>query len=242
MASRPRGVIVSRIKRWGGRTEVPEETSDQPAVKEAEISYALCCRTKRDASAEICCCSHFPLSSQSFFFLFMAGGNKPGPFCWGRLASPGHSSLFCFKRARRSSLSSLPCSPTPGAMLASAASSPGDWANVSWLHLAVFLWYGHITSAWAHVTLHLFLTLSSLLPSMFFLLLSPPPFWVMLWFAAIFPGSAAATRLCRVTGPITRSLDLASFPLQETRRARPPPPHFFFFFFSHPYPRIWISR
>lgn len=108
------------------------------------------------------------------FFPFIAGGNKPGPFCWGRLASPGHSSLFCFKRARLSSLSSLPCSPTPGAMLASAASSPGDWANVSWLHLAVFLWYGHITSAWAHVTLHLFLTLSSLLPSMFFLLLSSP--------------------------------------------------------------------
>lgn len=109
-------------------------------------------------------------------FLFIAGGNKPGPFCWGRLASPGHSSLFCFKRARLSSLSSLPCSPTPGAMLASAASSPGDWANVSWLHLAVFLWYGHITSARAHVTSHLFLTFSSLLPSVFFLLLSSPFF------------------------------------------------------------------
>lgn len=223
MASHP-CMIVSRIK-WGD-TEVPEETSDQPAVKESGISYALCCRTKRDSSSEICCCSHFPLSSQSFFFLFIAGGNKPGPFCWGRLASPGHSSLFCFKRARLSSLSSLPCSPTPGAMLASAASSPGDWANVSWLHLAVFLWYGHITSAWAHVTLHLFLTLSSLLPSMFFLLLSPP-FWVMLWFVAIFSGSAAATRLCRITGPITRSLDLARFPLQETERARPPPSFFF---------------
>lgn len=175
MARRP-CMIVSRIKRRMLRRQ--KKTSDQPAVKEAGISFALCCRTKRDASSEICCCSHFRLSSQSFFFfslsLFIAGGNKPGPFCWGRPASPGHSSLFCFKRARLSSLSSLPCSPTPGAMLASAASSPGDWANVSWLHLAVFLWYGHITSAWAHVTLHLFLTLSSLLPSMFFLLLSSP--------------------------------------------------------------------
>lgn len=172
-------MIVSRIKRGVARCQ--KKTSDRPAVKEAGISYALCCRTKRDASSEICY-SHFPLSSQSFFFPFIAGGNKPGPFCWGRLASPGHSSLFCFKRARLSSLSSLPRSPTPGAMLASAASSPGDWANVSWLHLAVFLWYGHITSAWAHVTLHLLLTLSSHVLSAFI-----SPFWVMLWFVAPLP-------------------------------------------------------
>lgn len=177
------------------------------------------------------------LLNHSFFSSLLEEINL-APFCRGRPASPGHSSLFCFKRARLCSLSSLPCSPTPGAMLASAASSPGERANVSWLHLAVFLWYGHITSAWVHVTLHLFLTLSSLLPSMFSWLLSSP-FWVMLWFVAIFPGSAAATRLCRITGPITRSLDLATFPLQETGRAGPPPPSFFF---SHPYPRIWISR
>lgn len=159
------------------------------------------------------------------FFLLIAGGNKPGLFCWGRLASPGHSSLFCFKRARLSSLSSLPCSPTPGAMLASAASSPGDWANVSWLHLAVFLWYGHITSAWAHVTLHLLLTLSSLLPSMFFLLLSPPFLSDVMICCSIFWQRRCHTFVSdnRPYYKISRSGQFSP----TGNRKRPPPPIFF---------------
>lgn len=52
------------------RCQEKKKASDQPVVKEAEISYALCCRTRRDAGSEICCCSHFPLSSQSFSFFF----------------------------------------------------------------------------------------------------------------------------------------------------------------------------
>lgn len=59
-------------------TEVPEETSDQPIVKEYNISYVLCCDTKSKTGK--ICCSYFPLSYQSSPFLFIAGGNKPGPF------------------------------------------------------------------------------------------------------------------------------------------------------------------
>lgn len=74
-------VIVDREQNKAKDTEVSEETSDQPTVKEYNISYALCCHTKsKTGMPRICCCSHFPLSSQSSFFLFIAGGNKPGPF------------------------------------------------------------------------------------------------------------------------------------------------------------------
>lgn len=46
-------------------------------------------------------------------------------------------------------------------------------------------------------------------------------------FVALFSARAAAARFYWVTGPIIRSLDLASFPLQETESVRLPPPIFF---------------
>lgn len=103
-------------------------------------------KKKKDTISEICCCSHFPLSSQSFLFflspfpLLEEINSSPLPFLppplFFFLAEADQLPLaipLCFvsKGQGLCSLSSLPCSPTPGAMLASAASSPGERPNVS---------------------------------------------------------------------------------------------------------------
>lgn len=60
-------------------------------------------------------------------------------------------------------------------MSASAAPSPGDWPNISWLHLAVLPWYGHITSAHSPVT-------EPALPTLNILQQSPPfQFFSCIW-------------------------------------------------------------
>lgn len=75
---------------------------------------------------------------------------------------------LCFVSKRQCSAGEwVPCSGKPGAMSASAAPSPGDWPNISWLHFAVFPWYGHITSAHPPVT-------EPALPTLNILQLSPP--------------------------------------------------------------------
>lgn len=87
----------------------------------------------------------------SHCFLFLAGGKTSDPcgqchdgFLWSQL---------CFVSKRQCSAGErVPCSGKPGAISASAAPSPGDWPNISWLHLAVLPWYGHITSAHSPVT------------------------------------------------------------------------------------------
>lgn len=110
------GLIVSRKKDG----EVGAETSDRPAGVEAGISYALCCRAKKKRKERktpslrsVVVLTFLCLLSHSFFFLspfpsLEEINPSPLPFlppsfffpCWGRPASPGHSSLFCFKRAR----------------------------------------------------------------------------------------------------------------------------------------------
>jgi len=88
----------------------------------------------------------------SHCFLFLAGGKTSDPcgqchdgFLWSQLC-------VLFSKRQCSAGERVPCSGKPGAMSASAAPSPGDWPNISWLHLAVFPWYGHITSAHSPVT------------------------------------------------------------------------------------------
>lgn len=74
----------------GKDAEVPEETSDQPTVKQYNISYALCCHTKSKTRVPEICCSHFPLSFQSSFFfpsplleeINLAPLLKPARFLW----------------------------------------------------------------------------------------------------------------------------------------------------------------
>lgn len=80
-----------------GCAEVPEETSDQPTVEQQNRSFALCCHTKSKTGVPEICCSHFPLSFQSSFFLFMAGGNKPGPFAEADLLPLAISLCFVSK-------------------------------------------------------------------------------------------------------------------------------------------------